>query len=228
MWWAETAQLYLSRSLVLLHIAGHVQEFALEPDLPLAGALGQLEPMLPKKAALEIHLSSFFCPAIEVRYPDGMHRLRDKIAFARAACAGHLQAGADGLEVDLDPLSPQVVAAIRRPDWEALRAWSMPNRRLRSIRPLWSEATQCLAREKPALILREPDALTLIGYGEGYVVPRAASAPLAADEPIQPLLNRLSQSLSLPAETPLLFFGVRGSWVPQHRPACWTNYWTQG
>lgn len=228
MWLAETTRFYLSEKLVLLQEpSGRIQEFSVAPGLSLQDTLAQLPPQSKARARLEVHLSPAFCPAVAMDYPEGMHRFSHKLAFARAACAARLDCAREDLQVELDVSCPGIVAALRRPHWEAIVAWAGRRERLHSVRPLWSlVARACIGRRVQAVALREPDGLSLLGIRAGTTDMRAASVPLQPETAMQPVLNRLHQALSLPDDSSPLYFGLRGTSVPQHRPPCWTPYWT--
>ncbi|HSH90249.1 MAG TPA: hypothetical protein VK996_09700 [Ramlibacter sp.] len=209
--------------------AGPVAEIAFANEMPLAEMLPQLELALAPGARLEVHLGAGLCPMVAVNYPVGINRLREKEVFAKSVCAAQLGAHADELVVEVDAVQPCITAPLYRSDWEALRGWSDERSlRLVSIQPLWALASRSgMARRAKAVVLQEPDSLTLFGVAEINQPVRALTLPLPEQDQVPSLLHRMQQSLALPvSETRHMCFGGGGQSVLPDLPSFWHGYWS--
>ena len=231
MWWGASnrVRVYLGRELALVQTGdGAVSQFELPADASMAENLATLEPAIPKKSRLEIHLSAGLCPAVEVPYPAGLRSLREKEIFARSVCAEHLGSTMDAVCAEVDSFQPQLAAGIPTPVWDGIVAWAESNEfRLSSVRPLWAIATESpLASAASVLVLEEPDSVTLIGSNGHGQSQRAMSLPLTTPGQASAVLHRMHQALGLAATQPCkLRFGLAAQPQLTGAPACWLGHW---
>lgn len=229
MWWDSGLEIYLGTDLMLVRVPGKpVQEQRFDagcsPDAMLTEVDGT-----GGRGPVQFHLSAARCPAMDIAYPVGMRRFRDRELFARAVCADRLGLQADAVHVALDPSTPGIAAVMRQELRAQLEAWAHRcGRRVASIRPLWAVASGAApARRKPALRLREADALTLVGAAEhsSSVTHRALSMRLERDASPAQTLTRLHRSLDIPPEQAIgLLFGLDGPRGSVRMPA-WAGCW---
>lgn len=227
---SRSARVYLSRAKALVDVAGApVSEVMLPPDAAFADSLALLDSALPKSGVLRLHLSAGLCPAVEVTYPAGVHRLREKEIFARSVCAAQLGTEGEGPVIQFDPLGPSIVAAVARAHWDALASWSRAGRhQLASVQPLWSVAMRSrAARAAASLALVEPDSISLLGasaHDAGQL--RALSLPLHSPQQAALTLHRMHRALAVPMPgTCIAVFGRAGSGTKRPAPREWPAYW---
>lgn len=169
MWsvWPETVDLYLGQGLAMLQ-RGRTPATVVQPEsaVQLPQLLAQVRGQLPKRCQLRITLSGALCPAIAIQMPEDVHRYAEVMAIAEATAAQSMGIAADQLLSEIPRQGVPVVAAIPKALLGTLQAWATQERmKIRSMRPLWSVATQCAAVQSPsvrALVLQEPDATTLL------------------------------------------------------------------
>ena len=171
MWsvWPETIDMYLGQGLAMIQ-RGPTPAVVLQadPSMPIDQLLAQARTLLPRRCRLRIFLSGALCPAHAISVPDGVHKSTEALAIAQATAAQSMGISSNQLINKIPyPFAP-ISAAMLKTVADALQAWSVKERiKIRSIRPLWSVATECKAASSSlvrGLILREPDAITLLAY----------------------------------------------------------------
>lgn len=194
MWWAETARLYLGRSMVLVQVGRRGVE-AIAPAPTLAQTLRDIDQLVPRSAILDVQWGAAYAPLLEVSYPAGIRRWRDRQTFACAVCARQMGVQPDALALEFDATSPQLVAVLFEEHRAALGV--LGRRRIRSARPLWALLTHArLFRSARGLCLHEPDSLTVLGE-DGHQHMRGGSMPVTDDAEMVASTASLRQALSL-------------------------------
>lgn len=161
-------------TLGLQHALAHIQEEAFSALLPKPPSAPKAVKWLNalRVTPLDVVLSAAWCPPVCFTVPDGVERLEElqSLATAQTAQTAHAmqRAGSQDLVVKLDPLEPYLAASLNPHTAIDIAQWAAgAGLRLRSIRPLWSIATQSKAMrgERPrSLILQEPDGFTLLAH----------------------------------------------------------------
>ena len=252
MWsaWPEALHLYLGRTMAMGGVgadAGAPLVLHHAANTPVAQVLGELRAQIaaramlqgPRRRSLHLTLSAGLCPALAFALPTGVTRWAERQAMAQAFAATALGIDADALACEMDAARPGLAAVLTKQLLQELKAWAAQQRwRIASIQPLWALASQCAAARSPkvqALLLHEPDGLTLLGQGaagtgeagELAALRMGAGQDMAVtpDLPAQTRRWLVGQGLALDQLLTLGFGAERGAPMADG-PKLWASHWS--
>lgn len=236
MWsvWSKTINVYLGQGVAMLQVEGQETMLFRSPStLPMARILSKMTELANKEvfkhSAIQVSLSSAWCPALSIAIPKGVTLWHERQQIARASAANVIGLEAEQIACEMSA-AQGLAAAISLPIFQEIQAWTTElGCRLKSVSPLWTTATQCKIGRRSstkAVLLTEPDGSTLLIGGEqdSIKVVNAPGVINSLDFPNQ--IQRLLLEHGLSEDSTLkIGFDLDTRTTMQGGPHRWGGHW---